>query len=107
MIEAPGAAASASRMDRALMRAVALAQAWSERLAIGDAPSIHALADSEGYCSRYAARLLPLAWLAPDLKEAILTGRQPRAVSLGALTKQPLPVNWDDQRRLFATVGRV
>ena len=107
LIEAPGTAVSAGRMDRALVRALALAQVWSERLAIGDAPSIHALADAEGYCSRYAARLLPLAWLAPDLKEAILTGHQPRAVSLGSLTKLPLPVNWDDQRRLFATIGRV
>jgi len=48
---------------------------------------------------------MPLAWLAPDLVAAILEGRQPRAVSLGSLVKRPLPLDWDEQRRLFETVG--
>lgn len=46
---------------------------------------------------------MPLAWLAPDLAEQILKGRQPRSMTIGALTKQPLPIRWEDQRRLFAT----
>jgi len=58
------------------------------------------------YCKTYAARLMPLAWLAPDLVEQILTGRQPAAVSLGALTRSPLPMDWDAQRRLFQQIGR-
>jgi len=49
---------------------------------------------------------MPLAWLAPDLVEQILTGRQPAAVSLGALTRSPLPMDWDAQRRLFQQIGR-
>ncbi len=106
IIDPPGAAIAAGRIDRALVRAVALAKSWSERLASGDASSIQKLAEAEGYCARYAARLLPLAWLAPDLVEAILAGRQPQALSLGALTRQPLPVIWDDQRVLFDRIGR-
>jgi DNA modification methylase len=60
VIEAPGAPGGAGRIDRALVRAVALARSWSIRLASGDAPSIKTLALSEGYCDHYAARLLPL-----------------------------------------------
>jgi len=62
--------------------------------------------NTEGYCKNYAARLMPLAWLAPDLVEQILTGRQPEAVSLGALTRSPLPMDWNEQRRLFQQIGR-
>jgi hypothetical protein len=50
---------------------------------------------------------MPLAWLALalDLVEAILAGKQPRAVSLGVPTKQPLPMDWESQRRQFANPG--
>ena len=106
VIEAPGEPGVAGRVDRALVRAVALARSWSTRLESGDAPSLKTLAVSEGYCDHYAARLLPLAWLAPDLVEQILQGRQPPALSLGALTREPLPVSWEHQRQLFQNLGR-
>jgi DNA invertase Pin-like site-specific DNA recombinase len=105
IIEAPQSCSVADHIDRALVRAVALARSWSERLAAGDASSMKDLARSEGYCTHYAAKLLTLAWLAPDLVEKIVEGRQPRALSLGALIKEPLPLNWDDQRALVARCG--
>lgn len=105
ILEAPGAPKQSARIDRALVRALALATSWSERLANGNAPNLKSIALSEGYCDHYAARLLPLAWLAPDLVAEILEGRQPAAVSLKSLTTVPLPVDWDDQRKLFRTAG--
>ena len=93
------------RIDRALVRAVSLAKRWSEQLAAGEASSLKALALAQGLCSHYAARLVQLAWLAPDLTQAILEGRQSPAVSLGALTRAPLPVDWDEQRAIFARIG--
>jgi len=51
--------------------------------------------------NHYASRLLPLAYLAPDLAEMILAGRQPRCVSLASLTAKPLPLDWQRQRALF------
>ena len=74
-------------------------------MACARAPNIKALAMAEGLCEHYAAKLMPLAWLAPDLVELILDGRQPRVLSLGAITKQPLPMNWDEQRALFARLA--
>ena len=67
---------------------------------------LKALALAEGDCNHYAARLLPLAWLAPDLVEQILSGRQPRAVSLGALVSEPLPMDWDTQRQVLVVVDK-
>ncbi len=106
LLEPPHAPDIAGRIDRALVRAVALSRSWADRLARGEATSLKALAHAEGYCNHYAARLLPLAWLAPDLVEQILSGRQPRALSLGALVAEVLPMDWEAQRRLFATCGR-
>lgn len=107
IIDAPASSNTARRIDRALLRAVVLARAWAGRLASGEAASLRALAKAEGYCAHYAARLIPLAWLAPDLVQAILDGAQPAALSLGALTKQPLPIRWEDQRALIERCGRL
>ena len=105
MISARGEAEPAARIDRTLVRAVCLARAWAASLAAGEVASTKDLARQSGLCPRYAARMMPLAWLAPDLLAAIMDGRQPRAISLGALMRSPLPTDWDDHRRLFEAIG--
>lgn len=88
------------KIDRALVRAVVLARAWAGQLEIGDIASVRDLAASQRLCHRYTSKLMPLAYLAPDLAEAILGGRQPRTLTLRALTRQPLPLDWTAQRNL-------
>jgi site-specific DNA recombinase len=45
------------------------------------------------------SRLVPLVFLAPDITESILDGRQPVDLSLDRLLAlMPLPLNWDEQR---------
>ena len=102
ILAAPGDKPARPRVDRALARAVCLARDWASRLAAGEVGSLKELARAEGYCAHYAATLAPLAWLAPDLTEQILEGRQPPALSLGALTKRELPMDWVEQRTLIA-----
>lgn len=74
-------------------------------LATGNVSSIKALARREGLCNHYASRLLPLAYIAPDIAEQILQGRQASALSLAVLTSQPMPLDWGDQRRLVARLA--
>lgn len=106
ILEPPGSIiAPAGKIDRALVRALVLARSWSGELERGDVETVKALARSKGICHNYAARLLPLAYLAPDLASAILKGEQPRALSLAALTSKPLPSNWENQRKRFAAIG--
>ena len=90
------------RVDRALIRAVSIARDWRRQLETGEITSTLELARREGLCNRHAGRLLPLAYLAPDLVAAIIAGRQPRGMTLRALTERPLPKVWDEQRRLVA-----
>jgi hypothetical protein len=46
----------------------------------------------------YVSQLLPLAFMAPDLVDDILQGRQTRALTLASLIAEPLPLSWDAQR---------
>ena len=64
--------------------------------------SIKGLARAEGICVLHTAKLLPLAFLAPDLVAQILEGRQPRTLTLTALISEPLPLDWAGQRARFA-----
>jgi hypothetical protein len=49
----------------------------------------------------YLRRLSRLAFLAPDLQQAVLDGRQPVAMTLQNLVSAELPLGWGDQRRMF------
>jgi hypothetical protein len=53
---------------------------------------------SNGLDVSFAARLLRLTLLAPDIVEAILTGEEPSGLSLTTLTEK-LPTLWDHQRK--------
>jgi site-specific DNA recombinase len=85
--------------DRALIRAITLACTWSREVEAGSPASITEFAERQGLSANYMARLLPLAYLAPDLTAQILEGRQPRNVTLALLTASPPPLSWEEQRR--------
>lgn len=51
--------------------------------------------------SLYERRLLKLAFLAPDIQQAILTGSLPRHINLERLIKMELPNDWAAQRQIF------
>jgi hypothetical protein len=55
------------------------------------------LAKAEKVNDSYLSRILRLTLLAPDIIQAILTGRQPSTLQLDELLK-PLPAAWDQQR---------
>ena len=69
--------------DPALIRAVAKAHTWNRKLIAGEARSIRALARDVGVTNRYVRKLLPLAFLAPDIVDAIVDGRQPLQSTAG------------------------
>ena len=98
-------ARSSPAPDQALVRAVCLASRWRRQLESGEVATTKELARREALCHRHTGRLLPLAYLAPDLVALILDGHQPRAMTLQALTQRPLPRCWNEQRRLVASFG--
>jgi hypothetical protein len=63
------------------VKVIVRGRCWFEQLAAGGAASFKAIADRAGVSPRYVSRLLPLAFLAPDIIETILQGRQPADLS--------------------------
>ena len=79
---------------------VALAQAhrWQELLESGKYRTARDLAKRLRVSREYVTRTLRLNYLAPDIVQAILAGREPSGLSLTQLT-QPVPMLWEEQRR--------
>lgn len=96
------AATADPRMDSALVKAVVEARRWQSLLASGEVASLRELAKLEERCPIYTGQILPLAFLAPDLVEEIVDGRQPAHLSLNRLLSAELPKTWRDQRELFS-----
>src|ERR1700732_81210 len=91
-----------SRCYPALIKAIARGRAWFEELATGRARSLQVLAKRDGISRRYIRRLIGLAFLSPQLIEAILQGRQPVALTATRLTELDLPLDWTEQQKLLA-----
>jgi len=87
--------------NAALITAVARAHVWYDRLLSGEATSLRALAREHGVLPRSVRRILRCAFLAPDLVEAILQGRQPPELTLNQLCKH-LPLDWGAQREVLS-----
>jgi site-specific DNA recombinase len=79
---------------------VAKALGWNQALLTGKVASMTVLAKQEGVTQRYISHIIKLAFLAPDIIEAIIKGDVPETLSLGTL-KQGIPQDWQDQRRRF------
>jgi hypothetical protein len=91
------------KCDPVLIKAIARGHLWFEELVTGRARSLHELATREGIARRYIRRLVNLAFLSPQLIEAILQGRHPIALTATRLTELDLPLDWSEQRRLLAS----
>jgi len=59
-----------------------------------------ALAKQTGFDERYISRIIPLAFLAPDITEAILEGRQAADLSLEKCAGE-IPLEWSLQREIL------
>ena len=92
-----------SKCDPTLIKAIARGHAWFEELAAGRARSLRELAERDGITRRYVRRLVDLAFLSPELVEAILHGRQPVELTATRLTELDLPLDWTEQHKLLAS----
>jgi DNA invertase Pin-like site-specific DNA recombinase len=97
-----GSTAPSARADRALIAAVTSANKWFAELRSGDARSIRDLAARHRVDKGDVSRILPLAFLAPDIVAAILGGKQPVELTAYRLKRlHQLPPLWSDQRRVL------
>jgi hypothetical protein len=89
------------RHDAALSTSLLRSEAWKRRLLLGKAATIEDLACDEGVAASCVMRGLRVAFLAPDLKRAILDGSQPDGLTLQRVLTQAMPFDWRRQREPY------
>ncbi|CAK0762841.1 Site-specific recombinase resolvase [Gammaproteobacteria bacterium] len=89
------------RYDAPFLIALGRAFHWQQLLDEGVVNSGADIARREGLDGDTVNRIMRLAWLAPDLIERLLTGSQPKTLSLAAFQRHRLPADWEKQRARF------
>jgi site-specific DNA recombinase len=88
--------------DDTLIDLISKPKHWLDRIAQGEIESILAIAQQEGIDPSDVGRDLQLAFLAPDIAEAILSGDQPLELTANRLRLiGTLPLEWNRQRELL------
>ena len=91
------------RTDPTLIKTMVRAHKWFNELISGRAQSMVEIATREGIDKSYVARVMDLAFLAPDITESIIAGQQPADLSVEKLTKRiDLPMSWAQQHQLLS-----
>ncbi|HYU12674.1 MAG TPA: recombinase family protein [Stellaceae bacterium] len=94
---APGRAA---KPDAKLIKLIARAYLFNNRLAESSSEYLADVAQRDRITSSYFTRVLRLSYLAPDITRAILEGRHPRDLTAQKLLAHSrLPLAWPEQRR--------
>ena len=89
-----------ARPNPSLIKLIVRAHLFEAKLLQSDGGKFAELARREKLNRPYFARILRLTYLAPDITDAILDGRQPLNLSADVLLNHPsLPLSWPEQRK--------
>ena len=106
LVPADSGTEAPARPVPSLIKAVARAHPWPEKIIRGELTGLRSIAQLTGLDEHYAGRILNCSFLAPDIVEAILDGRQPADLTVQKLLRS-LPLAWAEQRqRLGFVPGR-
>jgi site-specific DNA recombinase len=86
------------------VKAVALGRQWLSELVSNQIPDTEALAPREQRSKRSVHMLISLAFVAPDIIEALIAGRLPRGIGITRLAD--LPPSWTKQRKILGISNR-
>lgn len=79
--------------DPILIKNLVLAYKWRESLEQGKFKTLQQIADAEKCTERFIRKIIPMAYLAPNIVESILEGRQPASFDLKKFQKNRLPLS--------------
>jgi site-specific DNA recombinase len=94
--------------DPGLLRVIARAHDFQERLTQDPNLTVPTLASQERLSIGYMSRLLRLPTLAPDIITAIINGKNPPQLTAKKLMRLTahIPVDWAEQRKLLGFQGQ-
>jgi hypothetical protein len=86
--------------DASLVRLLSRAHSLARRLAANPGTTLEDAGALEGMGAPYAARLMRLNFLAPEIVMAVLNGRQPVGLTATRMMADTrLPLDWTEQRK--------
>ncbi len=88
--------------DHTLIRNLATSHKWFGMIKAGK--SLDAIAAQEATSRRRIQQIIAFAFLAPNIVQMILDGRQPIGLTSEWVLRHKLPNDWQDQRALVATL---
>lgn len=100
MVVPPNSSPAVGHPKPSLIKALARARGWYEKVVQGAAPGMTSLARQAGLTERYVSKVFACALLAPDIIESILEGRQPQDLNFEKM-RQNIPLSWVQQRSQF------
>jgi hypothetical protein len=93
------ASPNGAQPDPTLLKLLRRAHAWRQQLETGPPETISTLAAANGVNASYFTRVLRIAYLAPDIIEAIIEGQQPPDLTANKLVRiKNFPIDWAGQR---------
>ncbi len=87
--------------DKRLIALLGEARSTLEQVLARPECSLAELAREKTQCRKRMARLVRIAWLAPDIVRIILKDKQPASLTAATLMKLELPADWNHQRRVL------
>ncbi|MBA4077622.1 MAG: hypothetical protein C0508_21520 [Cyanobacteria bacterium PR.023] len=84
-----------------MIKALVRAHKWEKALASNTEKSLGTIAKTEDLELKYVTRIYRLNFLSPEIKEAILDGKQPQSLTLSRLMPGGIPLCWKEQARLY------
>jgi hypothetical protein len=88
--------------DATLINNIAKAHQYYDAITCG--ASFDEIAASENLSKRRILQVIDLAFLAPDIAKSIIQGDQPIGLTAKWLGQNPLPADWESQRRVISTL---
>ena len=99
---APNHNASQANPDPSLIKLIVKAHLAREALESSGGAPLADIAAKLGYSRDYTLTLLRIAYLAPDITAAILSGKQPAGLNRTRLARiSSLPIEWQSQRQML------
>jgi hypothetical protein len=97
-------ALTARRQDPHVLRAIGRAWGWRRKLESGEVSTLAEIAASEDLGLSFVSRYIRLAYLSPDVLQALVMERRPCPVSLEALAEIVI-LPWVEQRHQTSIDG--
>ena len=90
------------KLDTSLIANIARSHQWLDRIKNGEA--LDQIADSENTTRKRVQQTLNFAFIAPDIVRDIVAGKQSIGLTSTWIATHELPICWDEQRKLIATL---